>query len=99
MNESVFNKINKDTLETKGCYEDGYLKNISFLLNKSIYYEYDLQRHLLNSKWSFNFHSRDMFELLRKFEDVDMFLYLNFRRETMEVSQSIKMSVENRKKA
>ena len=67
-------------------------------MNRLIYYDSELQRHLLNSQWSFNLHSRCMFELLRKFEDDDMFSYSNFKREIMEVSQSIKMSIENRKR-
>ena len=56
--------------------------------------ESKLRDRLLNSQWSFNFHNRAMFELLRKFEDVNMFSYSNFKRETMDVSQSIKASVE-----
>lgn len=67
-------------------------------MNKLVYYDSKLQKYLLNSKWSFNFHNQSMFELLRKFENTNMFSYSNFKKEIMEVSQSIKMSIENRKR-
>ena len=65
-------------------------------MNKLIYYDSELQRHLLNSQWSFNMHDRNMFDLDHDAVYAEIFSYTNFRRETMDVSQSIKMSVENK---
>ena len=66
-------------------------------MNRLIYYDSELQRHLLNSQWSFNMHDRKMFDLDHDPPNAEIFSYTNFRRETMDVSQSIKMSIENRK--
>lgn len=58
--------------------------------------KFELQRHLLNSQWSFNMHDRKMFDLDHDPLYAEIFSYTNFRRETIDVFQSIKASVEKR---
>jgi hypothetical protein len=56
----------------------------------------NLQDHLFNSQWAFNLQNRTMFDLDHDSVYAEIFSYSNFRRETMDVSQSIKESVENK---
>ena len=58
--------------------------------------ESELQNHLFNSQWAFNMQNRTMFDLDHDTVYAEIFSYTNFRRETMDVSQSIKESVEKR---
>ena len=58
--------------------------------------KYNLQENLLNSIWVFNMQNKTMFDLDRNPVYAEMFSYTNFRRETMDVSQNIKMSIERR---
>ena len=56
----------------------------------------ELQDHLFNSQWAFNMQNRTMFDLDHDPLYAKYISYTNFRRETMDVSQSIKASVEKR---
>ena len=64
-------------------------------MNKLIYYDSELQDYLLNSQWVFNMQNRTMFDLDHR-RYAEIFSYENFRIVTMDVSQSIKMSVEKK---
>lgn len=56
----------------------------------------ELQDHLFNSQWAFNLLNITMFDLDHESLYAKYISYTNFRRETIDVSQSIKASVEKR---